>query len=169
MAGCDKKAPETAPSTAPSTAAGAPSASAGPQAPAMRVVQLPDGCYNGLDLDEPSPAELVGELASRCAPASEPLFDTPKLVKLTPGATAPVPIQIESPARCFRVIAAARPGASLHVVVRAPDGVVLDRDAIDAQIAVLGPVCPRTAGLHRAELSGAGTPDLAAVQVMRAR
>jgi hypothetical protein len=131
---------------------------------------LLDGCYSGIDARSGSPTERVRALAERCAPASVPLYDGAKAITISAGKRAVVPFDLDDPARCFTVLAAADGAASdFDVTVRGPEAIVLGRDALAAPIAVVGPVCSRGAGRHELELSIAEGSAAAAVQVALAR
>jgi hypothetical protein len=131
---------------------------------------LPDGCYNGLDPRSGNPVERVKALVERCAPSSEPIFEGARTVTLSAGKSAVVTFGLADPARCFTVLAAtdgAAPDFSLKV--RGPEAIVLGHDALEAPIAVVGPLCSRGGGQHHVELSIEEGSASAAVQVALAR
>lgn len=149
FAGCDDPvAPQAAsarapvPSTSVTTTATLPP----PDAP----LDLPDGCYSGIDPGDP--AETLRRIQEACVPGMVALLE-PKPMDLRAGSEVKLEISVGDPARCLRAIVVAETKArDLDVALLDPRGSELASDDLRAPFALVtprGPVCVDGPGTHQ--------------------
>ncbi len=163
LASCGKH-PATEPqASAASSAHAVPSALRSASASAVAVPSdpppLPAGCFDGLSAE--TPEALLKQLGQRCAPGTQPLWPSPKLLKIADGTPGSATLHITDPSRCLRAAAIGPAGAAVTLKLLGPDGELVSRVALRARLGVLnpgGPICVQSAGDYQltVELSVAG-------------
>jgi hypothetical protein len=162
---------EPRPSASPSASAASPPPIAS-TAPSAAPPLLPDGCYSEVASDL-APRDRLDALATHCVAGMDPVLGDPAVRAIAPGERYEIPLAVDDPARCLRVIAAADAGvADVELSLLDPAGRSLAADELPGSFALVGtrgPVCPAAPGPHRVVVVVRGRRADVAVQVWRAR